>query len=70
MQIPLKKKYRGVPGIYGYARNHSGNGNKKKKKLGNGYSDPYDRNNHVLVLQTNGKKKFYHYEDARSILGR
>lgn len=69
-QIPLKKKYRGTPGIFGYARNHSGNGAKRKKKLGVGYSDPYDRNSHVLVVQTSGKKRFFHGEEAHSLLNR
>lgn len=67
-QIPLKKKYRGIPGVYGYARNHSGNGNKKKKKLGAGYSDPYNPRDHVLVLLSNGKKRFYHYDEAAKFL--
>lgn len=68
MQIPLKKKYRGTPGVYGYVRNHSGNGNKKKKKLGVGYSDPYNPKDHVLVLLASGKKRFLHGEAARSAL--
>lgn len=70
MQIPLKKKYRGTPGVYGYSRNHSGNGAKRKKKLGVGYSDPYIRENHVKVLLTNGKTRFFHGEEARNLLGR
>jgi hypothetical protein len=60
MQIPLKHKYRVGNTGKSYARNHSGNGARKKKKLGVGYSDPYDRTKHVLVLLPSGKKRFFH----------
>lgn len=70
IQIPLKLKHRTGGSGKSYARNHSGNGNKKKKKFGAGNSKPYFRDDHVLVLQTNGKKRFFHYEDAHALLGR
>lgn len=68
MQVPLKHKYRIGNTGKSYPRNHSGNGAKKKKKLGNGYSDPYVKTDHVLVLLTSGKKRFFHGGDARHIL--
>lgn len=70
MQIPLKKKYRTQDTGRSYSRNHSGNGNKKTKKLGVGNSAPYDRNQHVLVLMTTGKKRFYHGQEALDLLGK
>lgn len=68
-QIPLKHKYRTGSTGRSYVRNHNGNGNKKSRKLGNGYSDPYVKTDHVLVLLTSGKKRFFHGADARRVLG-
>lgn len=69
VEIPLKKKYRPTPKVWGYSRTHSGNSSKKKKKLGAGYSDPYVKTDHVLVVDgETGHYRFYHNEAARRIL--
>lgn len=69
-QIPLKLKHRTGGSGKSYPRNHSGNGNRKKKKLGAGNSKPYVREDHVLVLLTSGKKRFFHGAEAHTLLGR
>lgn len=69
MEIPVKKKYLASKRLYGYARVHSGNGRKKPKRSWAGISNPYDKRSHVLVLQTNMKKKFVHGSEAQILLG-
>lgn len=69
-EIKMKKKHIAGKGLYGYPRTHSGNNNKKVKKIGSNTAyQPYNRDDHVLVLQTNMKKRMFHYEDAHRILG-
>lgn len=62
VEILLKAKYRPEKIWYGYKRTHNGNGKRVKKNggFGNGYSDPYLRENHVLVLRDGRKKVWIH----------
>lgn len=70
IQIPLKKKYIASKSLYGYPRTHSGNGRKRSKRVGNsGYSDPYNKRSHVLVLLPNMKLRWVHGELAHKLLG-
>lgn len=69
-EIKVKKKHIAGKGIYGYPRQHNGRSTKKIKKLGNGVFQPYNRDDHALVLQANMKLKMVHGEDAHKILGR
>jgi hypothetical protein len=51
VEIPLKRKYKPQAKLYGYRRQHNGNGNRKTKKtisLPSVYS--YDREMHVLQV--------------------
>lgn len=71
MEIPVKKKHIAGKGIYGYPRQHNGRNAKKVKKIGsNGAYQPYDRDNHVRVVNSKGHWRMYHYSDAHEILGR
>lgn len=71
VEMRTKKKLIAGKGLYGYPRQHNGRNAKKIKKLGgNGVFQPYNRDDHVLVLQTNMKKRMFHYEEAHNILGR
>lgn len=71
VEIKMKKKHIASKGLYGYPRQHNGRNAKKVKKLGgNGVFQPYNRDDHALVLRTNMKLKMVHGEEAHKILGR
>jgi hypothetical protein len=67
VEIPVKKKHIAGKGLYGYPRTHSGNSRKKTKKTFHGYSDPYDKSAHALVLWPNMKTSMVHGGDVAHI---
>ena len=61
-EIRLKAKYKAAKGMYGFKRSHNGNGKRVKKNggFGNGYSDPYVKEDHVLVLKDGRRRTWIH----------
>jgi len=68
VEIKLKNKYL-VGGKSRYGSGHNF-GAKREKRAGGGTTTiVYNPRNHVLVILGKGRRVFYHYEEARRILG-
>lgn len=65
VEIKVRQKHIAGKGIYGYRRQHNGNNNPKRKRIGNNVSgDPYVYGEHVKVLMPNGKMRMFHGSDG------
>lgn len=65
VEIKVRNKHIAGKGIYGYRRQHNGNNNPKRKRIGNNVSgDPYVYGEHVKALMPNMKMKMYHGSDV------
>lgn len=68
-EIKTKRKLIACKGLYGYPRTHSGNNNKKVKKIGSNTAfQPYNKRAQALVLLPNMKKKMVYGAEAKFYL--